>query len=107
MGVLVAVRRRLPTPVAMSPGVGEGLQVDGSGPAHDLRSRTVPITFPGESTEYRAARDRLLRREADLRRELEAVAAERRALPPGGEVPEDYAFTGAGPDGAPATVRLS
>jgi predicted dithiol-disulfide oxidoreductase (DUF899 family) len=38
---------------------------------------------------------------------MEAVAAERRGLPPGGEVPEDYAFQGEGPDGNPAGVRLS
>jgi len=60
------------------------------------------VTFPGESAEYRAARDRLLEREIGLRREMEAVAAQRRALPPGGAVPEDYVFQGA--DGE---VRLS
>jgi predicted dithiol-disulfide oxidoreductase (DUF899 family) len=65
------------------------------------------ITFPGESPEYRAARDRLLDREIELRRETEAVAAERRELPPGGLVPEDYVFQGEGPGGAPADVRLS
>lgn len=65
-------------------------------------------TFPGESREYRAARDRLLEREKELRRVTEAVAEARRALPPGGVVPEDYVFEGAGPDGAAATkVRLS
>ena len=48
--------------------------------------------FPAESDEYRAARERLLQREIDLRREMEAVAAERRRLPPGGPVPEDYSF---------------
>ena len=65
------------------------------------------VTFPGESADYRAARDRLLEREIELRRLTEAVAEERRALPPGGLVPEDYAFHGAGPDGAPVEVRLS
>jgi predicted dithiol-disulfide oxidoreductase (DUF899 family) len=50
------------------------------------------ITFPGESAEYRAARDRLLEREIDLRRAMEDVAVARRALPPGGVVPEDYVF---------------
>src|SRR5436190_14566256 len=65
------------------------------------------ITFPGESSEYRAARDRLLEREIELRRATEAVAAARRELPPGGPVPEDYEFKGAGPDGSPAGVRLS
>ena len=65
------------------------------------------ITFPEESAEYRTARDRLLEREIELRRAMEEVAAERRALPPGGEVPEDYAFQGPNADGAGAEVRLS
>ena len=38
---------------------------------------------------------------------MEAVASARRALPPGGVVPEDYVFQGRGPDGAPRDVRLS
>jgi predicted dithiol-disulfide oxidoreductase (DUF899 family) len=63
--------------------------------------------FPGESTEYREARDRLLQHEIELRRQTEAVAAERRQLPPGGEVPEDYVFQGEGEEGEPADVRLS
>jgi predicted dithiol-disulfide oxidoreductase (DUF899 family) len=67
----------------------------------------MPIAFPGESADYRAARDRLLEQERELRRAMEAVAAARRALPPGGVVPEDYVFRGAGPGGAPADVRLS
>jgi predicted dithiol-disulfide oxidoreductase (DUF899 family) len=69
----------------------------------------MTISFPGESAEYRAARDRLLERERELRRATEAVAAARRALPPGGVVPEDYVFrgAGAGPGGAEADVRLS
>jgi predicted dithiol-disulfide oxidoreductase (DUF899 family) len=50
------------------------------------------ITFPGESAEYRAARDRLLDQEVQLRRAMEDVAAARRALPPGGVVAEDYVF---------------
>jgi predicted dithiol-disulfide oxidoreductase (DUF899 family) len=64
-------------------------------------------TFPGESAEYRAARDRLLEQETELRRAMEAVAAMRRELPPGGIVPEDYVFEGAGTDGAPTAVRMS
>ena len=56
----------------------------------------MSITFPGESPEYRAARDRLLEQEIELRRATEAVAAARRELPPGGAVPEDYVFQGAG-----------
>jgi predicted dithiol-disulfide oxidoreductase (DUF899 family) len=65
------------------------------------------IVFPGESEQYRAARDRLLEREIELRRAMEDVAAARRELPPGGAVPEDYVFHGAGADGRPSDVRLS
>ena len=67
----------------------------------------MSISFPGESAEYRPARDRLLEREIELRRATEAVAAARRELPPGGLVPEDYLFEGAGAGGAPTGVRLS
>ena len=67
----------------------------------------MQIRFPGESAEYRAARDRLLEREIELRRAMEAVAAARRALPPGGAVAEDYVFEAAGPGGTPIRVRLS
>src|SRR5213592_3519985 len=65
------------------------------------------ITFPGESAEYRAARERLLAQEIELRRSMEAVAAARRKLPPGGVVPEDYVFQGVGPEGSATDVRLS
>jgi predicted dithiol-disulfide oxidoreductase (DUF899 family) len=67
----------------------------------------VSVTFPGESAEYRAARDRLLTQEIELRRGMEAVAAARRKLPPGGVVPEDYVFQGVGADGASTDVKLS
>jgi predicted dithiol-disulfide oxidoreductase (DUF899 family) len=65
------------------------------------------ITLPGESHEYRAARDRLLGQEIDLRRAMEALAAARRALPPGGRVEKDYVFQAAGADGTRSDVRLS
>jgi predicted dithiol-disulfide oxidoreductase (DUF899 family) len=67
----------------------------------------MALTFPGESPEYRAARDRLLEQEMELRRQIEAVAAARRALPPGGVVPEDYVFESAGLGGSATEVRLS
>ena len=67
----------------------------------------MAIAFPGESAEYRAARNRLLEQEIELRRAMEAVAAARRRLPPGGPVPQDYVFQTQGPDGHPAGVRLS
>jgi predicted dithiol-disulfide oxidoreductase (DUF899 family) len=65
------------------------------------------LTFPGESREYRAARDRLLEREIELRRAMEAVAAARRALPSGGLVAEDYVFQGAPSGSGESDVRLS
>ena len=67
----------------------------------------MSTTFPGESAEYRKARDRLLVQEIELRRAMEAVAAARRALPPGGAVPEDYVFRGRGADDTSTDVRLS
>jgi predicted dithiol-disulfide oxidoreductase (DUF899 family) len=67
----------------------------------------MSTTFPGELAEYRAARDRQLEQEIELRRAMEAVAAARRELPPGGLLPEDYVFQGAGADGIPTDVRLS
>ncbi len=67
----------------------------------------MSATFPGESAEYRAARDRLLGQEIELRRAMERVAAARRKLPAGGAAPEDYVFQGANADGAPTDLRLS
>jgi predicted dithiol-disulfide oxidoreductase (DUF899 family) len=61
------------------------------------------VSFPGESREYRAARDRLLEREVELRRAMEATSEARRELPAGGLVPEDYLFA----DGSETGVRLS
>jgi predicted dithiol-disulfide oxidoreductase (DUF899 family) len=52
------------------------------------------LHIPGESAEYRTARNGLLVEEMDLRRQIERVAAQRRALPVGGAVPEDYEFEG-------------
>jgi predicted dithiol-disulfide oxidoreductase (DUF899 family) len=64
------------------------------------------LTFPGESAEYREARNRLLEKEIELRRAIEAVAVERRALPPGGLVPE-YLFTSMDEHGEETQVRLA
>jgi predicted dithiol-disulfide oxidoreductase (DUF899 family) len=50
------------------------------------------IRFPGESGEYRRERNRLLDAEIELRRQIERVATQRRELPPGGAVPEEYRF---------------
>lgn len=60
------------------------------------------MNFPSESPEYRRARDELLEAEIFLRKQVEQVAALRRRLPSGGEVPEDYDF-----DGEQGRVKLS
>lgn len=52
------------------------------------------VRFPNESGDYRRARNALLAEEIELRRHIERVAAQRRALPPGGTVPADYRFDG-------------
>jgi predicted dithiol-disulfide oxidoreductase (DUF899 family) len=54
------------------------------------------LRFPGETDGYREARNALLVAERELRQRMEAVAAQRRALPLGGRVREDYVFEGAG-----------
>jgi predicted dithiol-disulfide oxidoreductase (DUF899 family) len=67
----------------------------------------MTLTFPNESADYRRARARLLDQEVALRRTMESVAAARRALPPGGEVPEDYSFDALDDAEHPGKVRLS
>jgi predicted dithiol-disulfide oxidoreductase (DUF899 family) len=57
-------------------------QLAGSNKAH----------FPNESSEYRKARNALLAEEIELRRHIERVAARRRALPAGGQIPQDFEF---------------
>ncbi len=52
------------------------------------------LTMPGESAEYRTARNKLLTEEVALRRQIESVAVLRRALPAGGTVAQDYVFDG-------------
>lgn len=75
------------------------------------RARAVAEAFerqtPGASDAYRAARTNLLEAEIELRRHMEAVAAQRRALPPGPEMREDYVLNGLLPNGKSGTVRLS
>lgn len=66
------------------------------------KTSKVATRFPGESAEYRRARNRLLQQEVKLRRQIEAVAAQRRKLPLGGVVATDYVF-----DSASGPVRLS
>jgi predicted dithiol-disulfide oxidoreductase (DUF899 family) len=63
------------------------------------------IRFPGESDEYRRERNRLLDAEVELRRSIERVAQQRRKLPPGGAIPDDYRFEAA--VGANGEIRFS
>jgi predicted dithiol-disulfide oxidoreductase (DUF899 family) len=66
-------------------------------PAAELAAKNT-THFPNESLEYRNARNALLAEEIELRRHLWRVAGQRRGLPPGGDVAQDYAFEGnAGP----------
>ena len=58
----------------------------------DRLARENPLRVPGESAEYRAARTALLAEEIELRRHIERVAAQRRALPLGAAVTGDYRF---------------
>jgi predicted dithiol-disulfide oxidoreductase (DUF899 family) len=57
-------------------------------------ARDNALRVPNESAEYRAARTALLAEEIELRRHIERVAAQRRALPTGGKVTGDYRFQG-------------
>ena len=64
---------------------------NGLTPASELASKNT-VRFPNESPEYRRAREALLAEEIELRRHIERVAEQRRALPPGGKVAKDYRF---------------
>lgn len=68
-------------------------QIETVTPAAQM-ARESPVRFPNESAEYRAARTALLVEEIELRRHLERVSEQRRALPSGGEVRGDYRFQG-------------
>ena len=54
------------------------------------------LRYPNESKAYRDAREALRKEEQELLDKVKAVAARRRALPPGGELKEDYVFQWAG-----------
>ncbi len=58
-------------------------------PAAEL-AKKASKPYPNDSEHYRAARTALLAEEIDLRRNLERIAAQRRALPLGGEIAQDY-----------------
>jgi predicted dithiol-disulfide oxidoreductase (DUF899 family) len=69
--------------------------------SNTAKGNDMPL-FPNENAKYRSARNKLLKAEIELRRQVEKVAAQRRKLPLGGEVLQDYAF-----EGEQGSVRLS
>ncbi len=66
---------------------------------HDIR-------YPGESTDYRAARNKLLEAEIKLEKRLQEISDMRRALPAGGPAKQNYVFRTLR-DGAETDVSLS
>jgi predicted dithiol-disulfide oxidoreductase (DUF899 family) len=68
---------------------------------------TSSVRFHEETPAYRRARDKLLKSEMELRRMTEAVATERRKLPQGGELKEDYLFEESDKNGGSKPVRFS
>src|SRR5205085_9986798 len=59
-------------------------------PAREM-AEALPIRWAGESADYRAARTALLAEEIELRRQIQRVAEQRRALP-SGPVAKEYRF---------------
>ena len=73
-----------------------------------MATATHTTKFPGETREYRRARNSLLRTEVKLRKQIEEVAEQRRRLPLGGVVKTDYVFDAWAPgDKDFRTVRFS
>ena len=91
---------------AHDPGMLGGDHKSGA-PAEGASGAIEHLHFPGESAAYRTARNALLEEERALRRQVERVATQRRALPPGGPVARDYVFEGVGADGKPVPMKLS
>jgi predicted dithiol-disulfide oxidoreductase (DUF899 family) len=60
-------------------------------PAQQLAA-TNQSHYPNENAEYRAARNALLTEEIELRRHIERVAVQRRALPSSGQLAKDFEF---------------
>lgn len=62
----------------------------------------MAVTFPGETSDYRSARNSLLKAEIALRAQVKRVAELRRTLPDGGSITTDYVFTSS--DGQPTKL---
>ena len=65
------------------------------------------LRYPGESREYRAARDALAKDEQELVDKVKSVAAQRRKLPLGGQLKEDYVFQWANDGKLGTSVKFS
>ena len=63
--------------------------------------------YPNETAEYRKAREALLEEEQALMDKVKQVAAQRRRLPLGGTLKEDYLFLGANDDTLGTEIRFS
>jgi predicted dithiol-disulfide oxidoreductase (DUF899 family) len=63
--------------------------------------------YPNESRDYRAAREVLLKDEQELVDKVKSVAAQRRKLPAGGELKEDYVFQWANDGKVGTRVKFS
>ena len=67
--------------------------------AHTLKpaatlAKQAKTPFPGESAEYRKAREALLAEEIEFRRHMTRLAEQRRALPPGPVIDEELSLQG-------------
>jgi len=60
-------------------------------PATEL-ARGARTPFPGQSEDYRKAREVLLAEEIEFRRHMTRLSAQRQALPPGPVIDKDYRF---------------
>jgi len=105
----VVSRKKVRRKPAAKPAPKKAARKAASKPKTKPRGLTAPksVRFPGEDARYRKARDRLLKSEMELRRHTEAVAAERRKLPRGGELLEDYVFEESNKAGGSRDVKLS
>lgn len=65
------------------------------------------LRYPNESTEYREARDSLLKEEQELVDKIKSVAEKRRELPLGGRLKEDYTFQWANDEKLGKNVKFS
>jgi predicted dithiol-disulfide oxidoreductase (DUF899 family) len=65
------------------------------------------LRYPNESSDYRDARDLLLKDEQELIDKIKSVADRRRKLPPGGQLKKDYVFQWASDGKVGKSVKFS